>query len=385
MAVKVAGSAAAVVVVSLLVWVLEPVAPVLSLGVLYTLAVLAVSVLWGIAFAVATAFASMLAFNFLFLPPVHTLTLADGRNWAALAVYLATAVVASELAARARRRAREAEQREREAALLADAAAALLRESPLDDLHARLATARADPVARERLDAALTSLHALAGEREESERVRRSDALKTVILHTVSHDFRTPLAAIRAAVDGLEDPTLALAPPDRAGLLETIRLESDRLARLVENVLDLSRLESGTAVPHAELWAVDDLLEDAARDVSDPGRLALARTESLPAARVDAVQIQRALVNLIENALRYSDGPVELAASAAGRRVALDVLDRGPGLGNAARGGLGLGLEIARGFAVANDGELELAPRDGGGTRARLLLPAEPVPAAVTS
>ena len=195
MAVKLAGSVAAVAVATLLVWALEPVAPTLSLGVLYTLAVLAVSVFAGIGFAVATAFASMLAFNFLFLPPVHTLTLADGRNWAALAVYLATAVVASELAARARRRAREAEQREQEAALLADAAAALLREASLDELDARLA--RADAAARERLDAAMTSLRALAADREAADRIRRSDELKTLILHTVSHDFRTPLAARR--------------------------------------------------------------------------------------------------------------------------------------------------------------------------------------------
>ena len=96
---------------------------------------LASAVLWGLGFAVATAVASMVAFNFLFLPPVHTLSLADGSDWAALAVYLVSAIVASELATRARRRAAEAEQREREAELLADAAAALLQGSPLDEIR----------------------------------------------------------------------------------------------------------------------------------------------------------------------------------------------------------------------------------------------------------
>lgn len=382
MAVKLAGSAAAVAAATLLVWALEPIAPTLSLGVLYTLPVLAVSVLWGIGFALATALASMLAFNFLFLPPVHTLTLADGRNWAALAVYLATAVVASELAARARRRAREAEQREQEAALLADAAAALLRNAPLDDLDTRLARVRTDASAGERLDAAMASLRALAGERATAQRIRHSDELKTLILHTVSHDFRTPLATIRAAADGLELP---LDDADRAALIETIQIETERLARLVENVLDVSRLQAGAAVSRPELWAPGDLLEDAAREASDPARVSVLVAEQLPAARVDAAQIQRVLVNLVENALRYSTGGVELRATAREGRVVLDVLDRGPGLEAPARGGLGLGLEIARGFTAANGGTLVIGARAGGGTHARVTLPAEPIPSGVAS
>jgi two-component system sensor histidine kinase KdpD len=382
MAVKLAGSAAAVAAATLVVWALEPIAPTLSLGVLYTLPVLAVSVLWGIGFALATALASMLAFNCLFLPPVHTLTLADGRNWAALAVYLATAVVASELAARARRRAREAEQREQEAALLADAAAALLRDAPLDDLDPRLARVRTDASAGERLDAAMASLRALAGERATAQRIRHSDELKTLILHTVSHDFRTPLATIRAAADGLELP---LDDADRAALIETIQIETERLGRLVENVLDVSRLQAGAAVSRPELWAPRDLLEDAAREASDPARVSVHVAEQLPAARVDAAQIQRVLVNLVENALRYSTGGVELRATAREGRVVLDVLDRGPGLEAPARGGLGLGLEIARGFAAANGGTLVLGARLGGGTRARVTLPAEPIPSGVAS
>src|SRR5690242_19800748 len=202
---RVAGPTLALAGATLLVYALKPVAPVLSLGVVYTLAVLVTAVLWGLAAAVVVSVASMVAFNYLFLPPVHTLTLADGRNWAALGVYVATGVVASELATIARRRAAEAEQRERETALIADAAAALLQQAPLDEIRERAESvfAQGDDAARTRFDAAFAAL-------VEAEAVRRSDAIKTIVLHTVSHDFRTPLATIRAAIDGLEDDTLAL-------------------------------------------------------------------------------------------------------------------------------------------------------------------------------
>src|SRR5665213_3937476 len=105
------GSAAAVTIATLVVWALTSIAPTLSLGVLYVFAVLPVAVVWGIRWALAVAVASMLAFNFFFLPPVHTFTLSDSTNWFALAAYSVTAVVVGELAARARRRAGDAEQR----------------------------------------------------------------------------------------------------------------------------------------------------------------------------------------------------------------------------------------------------------------------------------
>jgi two-component system, OmpR family, sensor histidine kinase KdpD len=276
------GSAAAVAVATGVVYALRPIAPVLSLGVLYTLAVLVAAVAFGALYAVAVAFASMLAFNFLFLPPVHTLTLADARNWTALAVYLATAVVSSHLATSARRRAAEAEQRERESALLADASAAVLREDRLDEIRARAhdVLARGGELAHARFEAAITALVALAEERREAEAIRRSDAIKTVILQTVSHDFRTPIATISAAVGGLQDQALTLTGADRADLLETISVEVSRLSRLVENVLDLSRLQAGAASPHTELWDVDDLLAQAVVEVGSPSESASLRTTS---------------------------------------------------------------------------------------------------------
>jgi len=127
------GSAVAVAAATLLVWALDFIAPILSLGVIYVFAVLPVAVVWGMRWSLPVAIASMLAFNFFFLPPRHTFTLEDSTNWFALTAYSVTAVVVSELAAGSRRRATDAEQREREAALLAEIAGHLLGGRPLED------------------------------------------------------------------------------------------------------------------------------------------------------------------------------------------------------------------------------------------------------------
>jgi len=369
----IAGSAAAVAAATGLVYALRPIAPTLSLGVLYTLAVLATAVFFGLGFAIAAAVASMLAFNFLFLAPVGTLSLADGRNWTALAVYIATAIVASELATRARRRTREAEQREREAALLADAAAALLQGRPLDDLLAQAdeVLREGDPVARRRFDSAVESLRALSAERDRLDTLQRSDAIKTAVLQTVSHDFRTPLATISSAIEGLQSPELSLTDADRAELMETIRIEVARLIRLVENLLDLSRLQVGAAAPHPALWPVDELIGLAVAEVREPERVRVSIHDDLPPASVDGTQIQRVLVNLIDNALKFSRATVEIVARPDARSVVIEVLDRG-GSGTP---GAGLGLSIVRGFAALNHGSVDLEPRQGGGMTARLALP----------
>jgi len=371
--VSVVGSLAALAAATGLIYALKPIAPVLSLGVLYTPAVLVVAVFFGAVYASAVAVAAMLLFNFLFLPPVNTLTLADARNWTALAVYVVTAIVCSNLATSARRRAAEAEQREREAALLADASAAVLREEPLDEIRERAERVLAGELAHARFEAGVESLLALAEERMHAEALRRSDALKTVILQTVSHDFRTPIATIRAAVDGLQAAELSLSADDRTELLDTIGLEVTRLTRLVESVLDLSRLEAGVVAPRPALWEVDDLLALAVSDVAGQERVRVRLLDGgLPPVMVDAVHIQRVLANVLDNALKYSVADVEVVAHADTRAVLIEVLDRG---GAGVGPGLGLGLAIARGFAGANGATLELLPREGGGTRARIALP----------
>lgn len=357
----VSGSVAAVAAATGLIYALRPIAPTLSLGVVYILAVLGTAVFFGIGYAVAVAIASMLAFNFFFLRPVHTLTLADGRNWTALGVYLVVAVVASQLATQARRRAAEAEQREREASFLADVAAELLQTGRVEDAQRRAEQVleQADPIARTRLQAGLDSLLD----------VSRSDAIKTTILQAVSHDFRTPLATMSTAVGGLESGDLSLSDEDRAELLETLRLELDRLTRLVENLLDLSRIQVGAVRPHTELWAVDELLADVAQ--SDRVRIDL--PGGLPPVRVDAVQLQRVVANLVDNALKYSSGAVDVHARADDGHIVVEVLDQG---GAGVAPGAGIGLAIARGFAAVNGCEVTLEPRAGGGMRAAVTVPA---------
>jgi two-component system sensor histidine kinase KdpD len=328
-------SAASVAVVTGLVYALRPVAPVVSLGVLYVVAVVAVAVVCGLSYAIPVSVASMLTFNFLFLAPVHTLALRESENWVALAVYLVTGVVVGELATRSRRLAQQA---------------------------------------------------------VEAESLRQSDAVKTAVLRAVSHDLRSPLTAIRAASEGLDTPSLALTELDRDALFETIRIEVRRLERLVDNLLDLSRLEAGPASRAPDFWTLDTLLGQALEEVGTPAARVGVTLESEAAVRVDASQIQRVLVNLIENALKFSSpsDPVEVAVVDDGPSVAVRVRDRGPGVAEADRErifdafergalparGSGLGLAIARGFAEANGGRVRVEGSGSGGSTFVLELPA---------
>jgi two-component system sensor histidine kinase KdpD len=201
------------------------------------------------------------------------------------------------------------------------------------------------------------------------------------VLQSVSHDFRTPLATIAAAVDGLQSSDLALTDDDRAALLETMSLEVARLIRLVENLLDLSRLQVGAAAPHLALWPVEELIPRAVAEVRDGTRVNMSVPDGLPPARVDDVQIQRVLVNLVDNALKFSRDAVEVVARSEGDTLVVDVHDRG----GAGAPGAGIGLSIARGFAEVNGGTVELRQRAGGGTTARLVLPAERLPTGVAT
>jgi K+-sensing histidine kinase KdpD len=340
--------------------------PVLSLAVLYLLAVIPVAVAWGIVYAIGVALGSMLAFNFFFLPPLYTLTLQDTRNWFALLVFVVTAVVVSELATRSRRRADEAE-----AALLA------LRHVTEE---------------RERL----------AQEALEAEALRRSDAMKTALLRAVSHDLRSPLMAILTSAGALAHGELSLEAEDRRELAETILGEAGRLDRLVSNLLDLSRLQAGAAAPEPGDWPVDDLVLQALDGVEAAARVEVVLPEDDPPfVRADRGQTERIVANLVENALRYSppDEPVRLQVRETGAEVLVRVVDLGPGippseaerifepfqrgsLAGATRGA-GLGLAIARGFAEANGGRVWVESHAGQGAAFVLALPLAPRTAAV--
>ena len=332
-------SVAAIAGITLIIAVLDDWVPVLGLSVLYLFVVLPVSIVWGMRFGIAAAVASMLTFNFFLLPPVHSFRISASGTWVALGVFVVVAVVVSELSARSQRRTQ-----------------ALV----------------------------------------EAETLRRSDALKTALLRTVSHDLRSPLMAILTSSSALEKHDLELTPEDRAELLETISGEAGRLDRLVANLLDLSRLQAGVAEPHAELWPLDDLIGQALGELgADAARVAVTLPDHSVAVRVDPAQIERVLANLIENALKYSSPPdtVEVLVAATGGEAIVRVTDRGAGLdaaelerifepfqrgsGSADARGAGLGLAIARGFAEANGGRVWAEKRGGAGAVFVLSLPAE--------
>lgn len=393
---RIAAAAALIAAVTAVVALLRPLAPDISLGALYIVAVLPAAVLWGLGYAMVVSVASLVVFNWFFLPPVHTLSLEESTNWTALFVYLLTAVVTSELAARMRRRAAQAERREREAALLADLATRLLQREDLGELTSRIE--RTDDAAGARLAQAVDSLLAIGEERErfereavEAETLRRTDAVKTAVIRSVSHDLRTPLATMHAALDGLDSDALALGSAGREELLGALRHELARLERYIENLLDLSRLQAGAAAPTTALWTADALVAQALDDLVDGDRVQVDVPPDLPPIRTDAAQVQRALVNLLENALRFSPPgvPVTLRARRGDGEVILHVEDAGPGVASddaarifepfqsASRGGAGLGLAIAQGFVVANGGRIWLERHDGPGASFGLALPAE--------
>jgi two-component system sensor histidine kinase KdpD len=443
------GVAAALIALETLAgYPLSSIAPEVSLGVVYLLGVLIVSTVWGFALGVATSIASALAFNFFHIPPAGRLWIADAQNWVALAVFLVVALVASSVAELARARALEALERRREADLAAEMARLLLRT---DDLRGALPAASqrlahaldlpsaaieleavpgderrvafplrdgatplgtllvpadlSEPALRRLQERVVPSLEALLGaarERDallaevvETAALRRSDVVKTALLRAVSHDLRSPLTAIVTAADTIGSPTVSDA--DRDELAHVITSESRRLARLVDQLLDLSRLEAGAAEPRRDWVALDEVLRSAIESLDRPPQdFALAIDRDLPLIRADAAQLERALANVLDNAARHSGGhPVSVRTRAVGGRLLVRVVDRGPGVPAAQRErifepfyragtersghrGSGLGLAIARGLITVNGGRIWVESLPGQGTTFAMEFPLEP-------
>jgi two-component system sensor histidine kinase KdpD len=445
---------AAVALCTLVIYPLEQIAPVVSLGVIYMLAVLVVSATWGMWLGVFTALVSAAAFNFFHLPPVLHFQLRDSSEWVALAAFLLAAALASSVADVTRARALEANERRREADLAAEMARLLLRGESLaralPTAGARLAQAMELPSAsiemeavdgderrvafplregdrllgtllvgagaserslrrlQERVVPALEALlsaalerEALLGEVVETAALRRADVVKTAVLRAVSHDLRSPLTAISTAGEAIALPGLAVA--EREELASVITHETQRLSRLVENLLDLSRLEAGAAEPRREWMSLEDAIQVALADLAaQPEEFQLSIDPDLPLVRADSAQLERVFVNVLENARRHCGGhPVSVRArivrSLAGEegRAIVRVVDRGPGIPPAqlgrvfepfyragtARGGhrgSGLGLAIARGFAEANGGTLRVESLPGQGATFVFELPLRP-------
>jgi K+-sensing histidine kinase KdpD len=352
---------AAIAVGTLIVYPLKSAAPVVSLGVVYLPAILLISVVWGLRLGLLASVGSALAFNYFHIPPLHRFTIGSEENWVALAAFAIVAVVSSAVAGLARTRAVEAERR------------------------------------REEADRALAELAALARERDrmqeemvEAEALRRSDELKTALLRSISHDLRTPLTSMIASGAALGSATPT--PEERAELSAAIVVEGERLSRLVENLLDMSRLEAGKAEPHREPIDLAEVLEGARETVAGSEPVELAIDRELPAIDADATQLERAFANLFENAIRHGGGgPVKVTSRSIGGKIAVRVVDQGPGIpeserrrifepfqrgvANGARSGSGLGLAIAKGFVEANGGEIEVDSLPGQGTSFVVTLP----------
>jgi two-component system, OmpR family, sensor histidine kinase KdpD len=434
-------SVGAVAVITGVIYGLRELVPVVSTGVVYLLAVLLVSTAWGLWLGLVTAVLSAAAFNFFHIPPTSRFDIEHGENWVALVVFLVAAIVVSGLVDAARSRAAEAERRRQEADLAAEMARILLSGSALDNslrsVGQRIAAAfglssvgvelawvdsderrRAVPLIvdgsrmgtvlvprdagndvmsalQDRVVPALQTLVTAARKRDELEAqlietkaLRRSNVVKTAVLRSVSHDLRSPLTAITAAAGGLESDTLTSEA--RAELASVIATESTRLSRLVDNLLDLSRLQAGGVEPRLDWYSLDELVRVALDSVQAPGGgFDVQLDPNLPLLRVDAGQVERALANVLDNASRYAGHePVTIRARATGKQVLLRIRDRGPGIvreklervfepfhGSGEHAGSGLGLAIARGFLEANGARIRAESLPGEGTTILITLP----------
>jgi two-component system sensor histidine kinase KdpD len=426
-------------VTTLLLHPLSDVAPAVSLGVLYLPAVLLVSTLWGVGLGLATGIAAAAAFNWFHLPPSGRFAIAEAENWVALLVFLVAALVTSSLAELARTRARDAQARRREADLAAELARLLLGSPapratlpeaaeriadalelesaaivlepvdgderraavPLRDGDRRLGTllvpVSAATVAGERVAPALEAVlgaalerEALTNERVETSALRRSDEIKTAVLRSVSHDLRSPLTAILAASEALSSS--AVEADERAELADAIAKEGRRLSRLVDQLIDLSRLQAGTAEPREDWCSLEEVIRASVEDSGEPPeRVRLVIDRDLPLIRADATQLRRAIGNLIDNALHYGGGgQVSVRARVSGGRILIRVVDQGPGIPlgeqdriftafyrapDAVGQGSGLGLAIVRGFVEANGGRVRVESRPGQGSSFVVELP----------
>ncbi len=244
----------------------------------------------------------------------------------------------------------------------------------------------------------------LGAEARDAELNRASEAFKSALLDSVSHDLRTPLASIRAAAGTLLDPDIELDAEERRASAAAIDHEAEHLARLVSNLLDMSRIEGGALAADLEVYDIGDLVDQslgrlAARLAGRP--VVREDAPDLPPVRTDAVLFDQVLANLVENACKYSpaDVPLRIASAPDGGRVRVTVEDGGPGVppaslprlfdkfyrvrttGEGSRPGSGIGLAVVRGLAEAMGGEVRARRSQLGGLAIDVLLRAAPVAA----
>lgn len=437
----------AVAVTTIAIYPLKEVAPAVSAGVVYLLPVLVISIFWNVWIGLFTAALSTVSFNFFHIEPTGMLTISSPDNFVALVVFLVTAVITSTLSEVSRTKTLEAEQRRLEADITADMARILLGGAgttealpeasnrlaertgfdwarlslePPDgesenELSIRLGAGRtgrlelppnADPRTLvwicERIAPAIEAVLAAAIDRDrlrdeaiESQALRRSDVLKTALVRSVSHDLRSPLAGIVTSGEALS--SAGLTDAERSEMSGAVVTEASRLARLVDNLLDLSRLESGAAGPRTDWCALDEVIETAVDEVRrnhPEAPVRISTEDGVGMFQVDANQIERALVNLIENAQRFSaPEPVTVSLRDDHGTAVVRIVDRGPGIdqadldrifdpfvqlsGSDSHQGSGLGLAIARGFIEVNGGTLWAESLPGQGASFVIEIPPE--------
>jgi two-component system sensor histidine kinase KdpD len=314
---------------------------------LYLVAVVAVTLVGGFLPAVVAAVTSSLLLNWFFTPPLHRWTIDAPQNLLALALFVVVAVTVSSVVHLSARRAM---------------------------LAARF-----------------------ANEAAQAERLAEGDRIRTALLAAVGHDLRTPLASVKASVSTLRQTDVTWSAKDQAELLATIEEGADRLNALIGNLLDMSRIQAGAVQLFVRPTALEEVAPLVVHAVDDGMLLRFDMPEDLPLFDADPGLLERALANLVANALRYSpaDSQPTLAAHAARDVVCIDVIDHGPGvppeqwhrlaqpfeqLSDQRNGaGVGLGLAVTKGFVEAMGGKLVADATPGGGLTMRIELPVSTV------
>ncbi|MFJ8026456.1 DUF4118 domain-containing protein [Streptomyces sp. NPDC096311] len=410
---------------------------------LFLTVTVAAALLGGLFPALASAAFGSLLLNYFYTPPLHRLTIADPKNIIAIVIFVGVAVSVASVVDLAARRTHQAARLRAESEILSFLAGSVLRgetslealldrvretfgmesvalleragdvdpwtcagsvgprspkrpedadvDMPVGDHMALALSGRVLPASDRRVLAAFAAQAAVVLDRQrlqyeadQAKELAEGNRIRTALLAAVSHDLRTPLAAIKAAVSSLRSDDVAWSEEDQAELLEGIEEGADRLDHLVGNLLDMSRLQTGTVTPLIREIDLDEVVPMALGGVPE-GSAELDIPETLPMVAVDPGLLERSVANLVENAVKYSpiDEPVLVSASAMASRVEVRVVDRGPGVpdeakdrifapfqryGDAPRGaGVGLGLAVARGFAEAMGGTLNAEDTPGGG------------------
>ncbi|MFC5719928.1 ATP-binding protein [Streptomyces gamaensis] len=419
---------------------------------LFLLAVVGVACIGGVASALLAAFAASLLLNYWFIPPVGRFTIDEANNVLAVVVFAAVGVIVAAVVDRSLRLARRAASATAEAETLSSLAGGILRGERavpvllertretfgMESAELRPRTGESEPVPPPRPPAdgpaetrvpigedselvlrgrdlpafehrVLTVFAAhltaaverarLAEAAAEIEPVKAADRMRTALLAAVSHDLRTPLASGWAAISSLRSRDVDFSPEDREELLATAEESLVKLNRLVDNLLDMSRLQAGALTLHLQPTAVAEVLPlalDTLPETTVP--VSAQDVTAVPDLLADPPLLERVLANLVANATRHSPpgGSVTVAASVLGPRVELRVIDRGPGIRAADRErafapfqrlgdtdnttGLGLGLALSRGLTEAMGGTLTPEDTPGGGLTMVVSLPAAPAP-----